>query len=116
MFRLELFVDDKNLGEAFKRLAGIARDLKHYYVPNVEPRRANGSIKLSAGDAGELITKELRKRHIKEVKGPDIRAIVEHLGLTKSSYSHHIQKLVENGVLKKGKKEGNSMNYIVQDK
>jgi len=116
MFRLECFVDDKNLGEAFKRLAGIARDLKHFYVPNVEPRRANGSIKLSATDAGELSTKELRKHHIKEITGPDVRGIVERLGLTASSYSHHIQKLCDAGVLKKGKKTGNSMNYIVQDK
>ena len=47
MFRISFFVDHKNLGQAFKRLVGIARDIEHAYVPNVEAK-PNGKVHTSS--------------------------------------------------------------------
>jgi hypothetical protein len=116
MFRVSFFVDDARLGEAFKRLAGIARNVEHVYVPNVEAKttRANGNIKTS--DAVEMFSKELHKRNITTITGPEFRDVVEKMGFNKTSYSHFLQKLVTAGVLKKGKMEQNSMRYTLTGK
>lgn len=111
MFQITFFVDDKNLGEAFKRLAGIARNLQHAYVPNLEPKR-NGVIK-HQGDRYELLAKEIRKRGKESITGPEFREVADKLGMTTTSYSHYLQRLVEKGFLKKGKMDGNKLNYIV---
>ena len=115
MFRIEFYVDDKNLGEAFKRLAGIARNVQHVYIPNLESK-ANGRVHIKAKDTLEALAKEIHKRSLKEVTGPQMKEIVAKLGMNPTSYSHYVQGLVAAGFLKKGKIEGNAMNYIVTGK
>lgn len=112
MFEIKFFVDDKNLGEAFKRLAGIARDVEHRYVPNLEPK-ANGQTNVSAADASDMILKELRKRKLDSFEAPAVKEIMAKLGMPVSSYSHRLAQMAEAGVLKKGKKEGMRITYHV---
>lgn len=103
MFRIEFFVDDKNLGEAFKRLAGIARNVSHAYVPNVETKR-NGKMTSSASDSVELIMNEFRKRKVTEVNADVARSVIGDLGFNPNSYSYFLHKAIKLGLLSKGKK------------
>jgi hypothetical protein len=105
MFRITFFVEDKLLGEAFKRLAGVARNVEHAYVPNVEPAgptKANGT-RLSAADTAQLIVNQLRKHKAETFQGPFMKQVLSELGMPSSSYSHRISTMVEAGLLKKGK-------------
>ena len=81
MFRVSFFVDDKGLGEALKRLTGIARNVEHAYVPNVEPR-PNGKLRLSAQDSSEMLVKEMHKRKLTEVMAVTAREIVVDMGMS----------------------------------
>lgn len=112
MFRIEFFVQDKDLGEAFKRLAGIARNLQHAYVPNLEPK-SNGKMHVTGNDALELLMKEVRKRGLTTIRGKEFKAIVEKVGLTPASYGYFLKGLLDAGALKRGKKEGTGLNYLV---
>ena len=100
MFRISFFVDDKNLGEAFKRLVGIARDIEHAYVPNVEAK-PNGKLHTSSADSQEAFIQEMRKRKLTEVNAASARDIVTSLGFSAASYSYMLQGLIKSGVLKK---------------
>lgn len=119
MFEIKFYVDDAKLGEAFKRLAGLARDLEHKYVVNLEPAKgpkakgANGKTNVSAADASDLILKELTKRKLDSFPAPLIKTILNDLGMAASSYSHRLANMVEAGVLKKGKKDGMTVTYHV---
>jgi hypothetical protein len=115
MFQIVFYCDDKNLGEAFKRLAGIARNVQHIYMPNLEAK-ANGQVRASASETQELIAKEITKRGWKEFKGPDLKDVLSKLGMPTSSYSYFAQQLVKAGFLKKGKLVGNVMNYTIVGK
>ena len=115
MFRVGFYVDDHKLGEALKRLTGIAKNLEHAYVPNVEDK-PGGKIKEIAGSRIELIQKALRKQKLEEITGSDAKKLVEKLGLSPTSYSHYLQQMVHHGMLKKGKKVGNGLTYIVVEK
>ena len=116
MFQVICYVDDKNLGEAFKRLAGIGKNVSHVYMPNIEGK-PNGRIKVSAEDSMEALTKEIHRRHLTEITAPVMREMVAKMGFSATSYSHFLQQLVKHGVLKKGKKEkGVLMPYIVTGK
>jgi len=115
MFKLECFVKDKDMGEALKRLTGIAHELNHAYVPNIEAK-PNGQIRQSAKDTLELLSNELHKQGLKEITGPGFRELVVKLKLNPTSYSHYLQTLVRQGYLKKGKQVGNTMFYNVTGK
>ena len=117
-FQVRFFCKDKDLGEVFKRLAGIAYDIDHAYVPNVEQRRSrpNGSTNLKVTDAVELFSKELHKLGGTSITGPQFKELVVKLGLNPTSYSHFLGSLIRAGVLKKGKKDKNTMNYHLTGK
>jgi len=100
MFRLEIFVEDKLLGEALKRLSGIARNVQHNYVPNVEPK-ANGKLRLTAQDSMELLVKEMKKRKLTEVEAKQAREIVVSMGMSPTSYSHVLNQAVTKGLMTK---------------
>ena len=118
MFQLKFFVEDKLLGEALKRLAGIARNVEHAYVPNVEPAKGpqnvNGhGVRMSAADAQDLIMKHLHDHKVPSFQGPQMKNVLSELGMPTSSYSHYLQRLCDAGRLKKGKLTGNTMTYTV---
>jgi hypothetical protein len=114
MFRLEVFVEKKHLADVFERLTGIADVQSCAVVPNMT--KANGAFKVTAGSYNELLTNEIHKRKLTEIKGPDFKKMVVELHMNPTSYSHHLQQLVKAGVLKKGKQIGTAMTYHVTGK
>jgi hypothetical protein len=114
MFRLEVFVEKKHLADVFERLTNIADVQSCALMPNVA--KANGKIRVTASDTVELLTKEIHKRKLTEFRGPDFKAMLEHLHIATSSYSHYLQNLCNAGVLRKGKLVGNTMTYHVTGK
>jgi hypothetical protein len=112
MFQITCFVADKDLGEVFKRLVGIAKNLEHKFVPNVESKR-NGKAYQTAEDSKEAFMNEIRKRKLETLKATDAKAIVESLGYSPTSYSHFLQQMCRAHLLKKGKKDGIGMTYHV---
>ena len=122
MFRISFFVDDKNLGEAFKRLAGVAKNVEHVYVPNVESKptiesKPNGKLHMSADDAADMFVKAMRKRRWAEVDAERAREIVGEMGFSPTSYSYLLQKIVAAGLMTKKKKlagKGSAMTYVLK--
>ena len=100
MFQITFYVDDKNLGEAFKRLSGIARNLQHAYVPNVEGK-PNGKLHLTASDNMELFVKEMHRRKLTQVNAMIAREIIASMGFSPTSYSYMLQNLIKAGLMKK---------------
>lgn len=100
MFRIEFYVDDKNLGEAFKRLSGLARNLNHNYVPNLQGK-PNGKTHVSSVDSQEMFVKEMHKRKLTEVNSVSAREICTSMGFSPNSYSHMLISLQRAGVMKR---------------
>jgi DNA-binding MarR family transcriptional regulator len=116
MFRIEFSAKDKDVGEALKRLHGLALQVEYAYIPdNVEALR-NGKTSGGFGSSAELIIAELHKRKLTEITGVQAKEIIKALGMNPVSYSHHLQKMVKHGFLRKGKRDGNAMTYLVQGK
>lgn len=115
MFRLEIFVQKKHLADVFERLTNIADVQSCAVIANLEAK-PNGNVRVTAGDALELITKEIHQQELTQFRGPDIKKILEHLHIPTSSYSHYLQKLAKAGVIKKGKMVGTATTYSVTGK
>lgn len=116
MFRIEAYVEDKNVGEVLKRLTGIAKNVTYNFTPNVESA-PNGKLYQTAQSTIELLSKEIHKQKLTELTGPQFRDhIIKKLGMTVTSYSHYANALVQAGILKKGKKIQNAMLYTVTGK
>jgi hypothetical protein len=114
MFRINFFVDDKNLGEAFKRLAGIAKNLEHAYVPNVE-NKPNGKVGVSSPDSMMLIMKELRHRKVTEFNADVVRSVISDLGFKPEAYGYFLTRAHKAGLINKKKGLGNqNMTYTVR--
>jgi hypothetical protein len=105
MFLIKFYVDDKSLGEAFKRLAGLARGIEHAYVPNLAPTgKANGheqKVKMTAADSAEMFVKEVHKKKLTTFNAAQAREIVVGMGFSPTSYSYVLRTLNEQGVLKR---------------
>ena len=121
MFQVKFFVEDRFLGEALKRLAGIARGVEHAYVPNLEPERgskANGhapKVKMSAADSLDMLMKELRKRKLGDFKSKVVQEVVGEMGFSPTSYSHFITGAIKAGFVgKKKNPEGNGVVYYLK--
>jgi len=115
MFRLEVFVAKKHLADVFERLTNIADIHSVALVPNLEAK-ANGKIYQTSADTIELLSKEIHKRGKSEIMGPEIKVLVAKAGFSPTSYHHYVGSLIQAGVLKKGKKIQNAMQYIVTGK
>jgi hypothetical protein len=114
MFQITFYVDDKNLGEAFKRLTGIGKNVSHVYMPNIEGR-ANGKVHVSGTDAIDLFAKLARKHKYTELDATKARKIVTEMGFSETSYSYMLQSLVKAGLMTKRKPiKGNAMIYTLK--
>jgi hypothetical protein len=119
MFTLKITVKDKHIGEVLERLKGFADTLKVDYDMPAKPKppsRANGEHYARSPDAIELLTLELHKRKVLQIKGPEFKAIVVGLGLPESSYSYYIAGLVKAGVLREHARIGTAKVYRVTGK
>jgi hypothetical protein len=102
MFRVEFYVDDKLLGEAFKRLSGIARNVQHNFVPNLEAK-PNGKLHVAAADSIEAFIKTMKKHRWDEVDAAKAKTIVTEMGFSPTSYSYMLQGIVKAGLMTKRK-------------
>ena len=119
MFRIEVSVKDKNLGEVLKRLHGLTTELEYAYIP--DHVRPGSNTKAAASSRIELIAAEIHKRKLTQITGSEMKELVEKVGLSRSSYSHYLQNMVAAGLLKKGgkgtaKNGMQTMSYIVTGK
>ena len=115
MFKIGFYVEDKLLGEALKRLAGIARGVEHAYVPNLEPNGHAPKVKLSAADSLDMLIKELRKRKVGDFKSKLAQEIVSDMGFSPTSYSHFLNGAMKAGLLGKKKNPGgNGVVYFLK--
>jgi hypothetical protein len=100
MFRITFFVDDKNLGETFKRLAGVARNIEHVYVPNLESK-PNGKMYTAAENSQQMFVAEMHKRKLTQLNASMAREITASMGFSPTSYTYMLKGLIKAGVLKR---------------
>jgi hypothetical protein len=112
IFKLEAFVEDKNLGRAKRALAGLVMELKD--SPVVNATRTNG--KLASATNGELVrmfARYLAERKIAKIKAFDAKEFLHSVGKAESSCSYLLKKAAEYHLLKQVGK-GSGTSYIVQ--
>jgi len=115
MFKIDCFVKDKDVGEVLKRLTNIAMNVNYVFVPNVESA-SGGKVYQTSKDATDMMSKELYKRKLTEITGPEFKAMIMKLGMNPTSVHHYIGGLLAAGVLKKKQKVKNTMLYTVTGK
>ena len=115
MFKLEVYVEKKHIGDVFERLTNIADIRTCALVPNAK-MKPNGKIYATAADTIEMLSNEIHKQKLTEIMGPEVKALLTKIGMNPTSYSHFLSGLIQAGVLKKGKKIKNTMQYIVTGK
>lgn len=108
MFRISYLVDDKHLATALRSLTGIARDLQVVPVVNAEPTKQRRVQALTDGHGYEILVDAMRKKGMTEITGPQAKSMMSEIGLTRSSYSHHLNEAVRNRLMKKSKSTGAS--------
>jgi hypothetical protein len=113
-FKVEFFIDDKQLGEAFKRLTGLAKNVSYNHVANLEKTsdiQANGQANLTATESLELFVKELRKIGKDHVRAPDAREAMKALGYAPTSYSYFLKRALKQGLMKRQGGTNQTMTY-----
>jgi hypothetical protein len=115
MFKVEFYVDDNRLGEVFKRLVGIGRNIQHAYVPNVEAK-ADGRLHMTAEESFDLLAKEMHRRKLTELTAKPAQEIMAAIGLSPRSYSYLLNNAVQHGFMTKRKinPKGNAMVYALK--
>lgn len=111
MFRIECFVEDKNLATALRGLAGIAKAVNSTPVAN--PPSKDGAVK--NGELVELFLAHLRKRGITELVAADARHFLKDIGQSPTSAGYLLKKCQSYGRLKK-KGAGSNTSYVVVKK
>ena len=105
MFRIEGFVDDKNLATVMRALAGVTLDLKVLPVTNVKVSKNGGLKPKEPGDLWELFWKttgtnaQIRKAHME--------MFLKERGANPNSAGYYLKKLID---LKLFKKIGSGKN------
>jgi hypothetical protein len=112
MFRIELFVDDKNLADALRRLAGIGRDVRAIPVVNAEPAGRAGVAATSSGDIVELFRGWLTRHKKAEISADDARTFLREIGRSPNSRNYLLKQAVNAGLLRRTGK-GNASRYVV---
>jgi len=100
MFEVQFYVTEKDLGEAFKRLTGIARNVTYHFVPNLEIK-PNGKTYVAAGNSQEMFVKEMNKRKLTQINAKVAREITAAIGFSPTSYNYLLKGLTKSGVLKR---------------
>lgn len=107
MFRIELFVDDKRLGDVLKALSGMCRVSTPQYVANVieenEESAANGALRavVHSGKLSDMFIAHLRQTHKSEITPTDVQDWLKKIGRAQSSSNYLANQLISNGVLKR---------------
>lgn len=115
MFRFEVVVDDKKLGDALRALAGIA-----HQVGTPQPmvnviKAANGKLHAETGGAlAEMFMHYCQKNGIATVKQSGLKAFLKASGRSPNSVSSATVQLVAAGILKKIGKPNSKQGWTVQ--
>lgn len=110
MFRIEFFVEDKNLHKVLHGVAGMALNLKADPVANAKIEK--GRVKAETGGTlTEVAARALKGRS--EVTTKELGDIAVANGRQHSSSGYIATQLKELGLIKPGKKHG---TYIVTKK
>jgi hypothetical protein len=115
MFKVSFYVEDKSLGEALKRLSGIARNVEHAYVPNLEPK-PNGKIHVAASDSIEMFVKEMRKRKLTEINAGKARELCVAMGFSPTSYNYMLKRMLAGGIMKRTGTVQKSIYHLKEEK
>jgi hypothetical protein len=113
MFRLEGFVDDKNVVMIMKALSGRVMDFKMVPVVNAEKKNGKAVAKTS-GDPMELLAAYLKQHKLTEVQASHIRDFVTSIGRSPGAYYKYLTDAKEAKLLKR--KPGNDKaraSYLV---
>lgn len=112
--RVEVFVEDKNLGKLLRGIAGLAvraPDIR----PVVNAELQSGKLVATArnGELVGLFANWIHERKLQEVRAADCRDFLRSIGKKESNATYLIKKALEYGVMvrKKGT-SGSAMAYV----
>ncbi len=115
LFKVEFFVEDKNLAKAKRALMGLALEMRDTPVNNAVA--AGGKIKAATpGTMIDLFLEQVKKMKVKEVTPAMMRQFAVAIGRSEKSYSNMLRELLSAGVLKRkanGKKGTHGNHYTV---
>lgn len=115
MFRLDVYVEDKNLAKALLALAGIAVQVTP--TPVVNAQAQNGKVVAKTdGSVSDLFREWIKETKVESpLKSSDFADFVQSIGRKPSSRTYIMQTLKESGVIRQGGKPGH-ITYKVTGK
>lgn len=115
MFKVDCYVEDKNLASVLRSLSGVAREVRAVPAVNAEPTKAGGVKAPTNGNLVAMFAAKLKKIKAKEVTPDTARAFLKMIGASPASYGYLIKKAVEHGVLSR-KGTGREVAYAFTGK
>lgn len=114
MFKIDFFVDDKNVARVMHALNGVALELSVVPVANAKSR--GGKVKaVTSGDSIEMFLAWIDKHDIAKITPSVIQDFMESLGRQRTSYSAFLGKAIKAGVVKKARgTTGKSTVYLIE--
>jgi len=111
VFKLEFFVEDKQLPAVLHMINGKVMNLQVMPVVNAvvdkdHRGKPNGKLKQDAEHTLGLFCKELKKFG-DEITAKNAQEVLSKLGFSPTSYSHFLQQAVKARLIKRAKGEGN---------
>ncbi len=104
LFRIEGFVEDKNLAKVKRLLLGLVIELKDQPVVNAVKMTSHNGPKIRAktnGSAAEMVREYCQKKKLTEIDAHIARGMAKELGYKPDSYTWVLKKAVDDGVLAK---------------
>ena len=113
MFRIEFFVDDKNLAHVLRGIAGAGKNLSVQPVVESQVKQAKTGVVSAKGNSlTERMVSEMKKRNLTEFTAVHAKEVAKVIGLSRNSYQHMLKVAFRTGVIKKHGKAG-GMTYTL---
>lgn len=117
MFKFEFFVEDKQVAPLLHLITGKVMNLSVVPVVNAIPvkdkrGKPNGKLTQDAEHTMGLFCKELKKLAPDKIEAEHVKEALTKLGKSPMSYSYFLSRAVKAGLLKKGKRHGNSFDWL----
>lgn len=112
MFRIECFVEDKNLAKALHALNGIVLDLRTVPVANAAPAPDGDVIATTQGSTLDMLASWLAKKKVAQIKAKDAKQFQRDIGRSELGYSHTLRMAIDAKMLRK-KGKGQTTLYEV---
>ena len=105
MFKIECYCDDKHVATILRSLAGIAMQVQAVPVLNAMADKANGKIKAqyTGDELGKMLVARLHKKGMRTFHASDVKEFFREVGHPLSSYSHFLNRMRDQGMLKSTK-------------